>query len=47
MPSHTPSEKRKNSSSMGMVQSSVMVMNPVPAKKTSVARRGKRKPNKG
>lgn len=31
----------------GMVQSSTMVVNPVPAQKTNVPRRGKRKSNKG
>ena len=30
----------------GMVQSAVMVVNPVPAKKTNAARRGKRTPDK-
>ena len=38
MPGHTVSERKKK----GMVQSSTKVMNPVPAKKTSVKRRGKR-----
>ena len=36
---------RRNSK--GMMQSAVMVINPVPAKKTNVARKGKRAPNKG
>ncbi len=38
-------EQRRNPK--GMVQSAVMVVNPVPPKKTNVARRGKRKPNHG
>ncbi len=37
MPGHTISERRK-----GKVQSSDKVSNPMPAKKTSVKRRGKR-----
>ncbi len=40
MPKHTKSERSKNAP--GMRQSAVIVVNPMPAKKTSVARKGKR-----
>ena len=48
MPEHTPEEiEKKIKAGRGAIQSSTHVMIPMPAKKTNMPRRGKRKPTKG